>query len=165
MGQNFFSGSYRVRLDDKNRIVLPQQYRYQLVENGELRFTIAPGGKGFLAIYKEAEIAEMVELFRKKKHIARFQSFFTLFFSTMVHTTCDKLGRVTLPAALQKSVGIQKDIMIAGAMDKIQLWPLEVYEQECLAQSQDIGALMEEILMGTESTNVQQELVLQGVDN
>lgn len=164
MGHNFFSGSYRVRLDEKNRFVLPQQFRYQLVEDGQLEFVIAPGGNGFLAIYKKSEIDEMVELFRKKKHVARFQSFFTLFFSSMIHATCDKLGRVTLPASLLSSVGIEREMTVAGAMDKIQIWPAAVYDAQCSLEGQDVGAIIEEI-MHDSAVQKEMESVLHEVDN
>ena len=126
----FFSGSHQAKLDEKNRFVLPQSMRYQLVENGTLEFTIALSMGGCLAIYRKSDIEDIVERFRKKRHIAKFQKFFTLFFSTLTHATCDKIGRVTLPTVLKNGVGIKKEMIIAGSLDKIELWPKEVYEKD-----------------------------------
>src|SRR3990167_2566301 len=86
MAKSFFSGSYSAKLDEKNRFVLPQELRYQLVEDGKLEFTIALSMGGCLAIYRKSDIREIVERFKKKQHIAKFQKFFTLFFSTLVET-------------------------------------------------------------------------------
>lgn len=130
VSSGFFSGSYSAKLDDKNRFVLPQELRYQLVENGVLEFSIALGMGGCLAIYRRSDILQIVERFKKKQHIGKFQKFFTLFFSTLFHTTCDKIGRVSLPATLKNGVGIKSDMVIAGAMSKIELWPKEVYERD-----------------------------------
>ncbi len=145
----FFCGSHQAKLDEKNRFVLPQNLRYQLVENGELEFTIALSMGGCLAIYRKSDIEEIVERFRKKRHIAKFQKFFTLFFSTLVHTTCDKVGRVTLPAVLKNGVGIETEIIIAGSLDKIELWPKSVYEKDLAnfvggAKDGDMKLMMEE---------------------
>ena len=147
MGKGFFNGSYNVKLDDKSRFVLPQNLRYQLVENGELNFSIGLSMGGCLAIYKPAEIQSLVERFKKKKYSAKFQKFFTLFFSTLIETTCDKVGRVALPSTLQKTIGIEKELVITGAMDKIEIWPKKKYEKLFsidTMNAEDFDSLMEE---------------------
>jgi MraZ protein len=126
----FFNGSTHSKLDDKNRFVLPQQMRYGLVENGELEFTIALGLGGSLAIYKRSDIEKIVKKFQSKQHVAKYQKFFTLFFSTLHHATCDKLGRVVLPPVLKKAANIKSEIVIAGVLNKIEIWPKEKYEYD-----------------------------------
>ncbi len=130
MSKDFFCGSYTVKLDDKNRFVVPQNLRYQLVENGVLEFSIALSIGGCLAIYRKSDMDQIVERFRRKQHIGKFQKFFTLFFSTLVNTTCDKVGRVSIPGNLKSGVGINSDIVIAGALNKIEIWPKEIYERD-----------------------------------
>lgn len=150
MNESFFSGSYSAKLDGKSRFVLPQSLRYGLVEEGKLEFTIALSMGGCLAIYKKSDIDQIVKRFRKKQHIAKYQKFFTLFFSTLVQTSCDKVGRVTIPHVLKNGVGIKGEIIIAGAMNKIELWPKEMYEKNLQSflgeseKSEELGVLMEE---------------------
>jgi len=136
MSTFFFSGSTEAKLDEKNRCVLPQHLRYGLVENGELEFTLSLGLGGCLAIYRKSDIDRIVETFRKKQHVAKFQKFFTFFFSTLHHTTCDKLGRLVIPAILKKAAGIKDEIVIAGVLNKIEIWPKEKFEF-------DIGEFLE----------------------
>lgn len=127
MRKFFFSGSTEAKLDDKNRFVLPQSMRLGLVEAGTLEFSIALGLGGCLAIYRQSDIEKIVEKFTAKQHIAKFQKFFTLFFSTLHQTTCDKIGRVILPTVLKNAVGIESELVIAGVLDKIEIWPKEKY--------------------------------------
>ncbi len=133
MSRFFFSGSTSVKLDSKNRFVLPQSMRYGLVEEGELKFTIALGLGGCLAIYRKSDIEKIVERFQEKQHVAKFQKFFTLFFSTLHEATCDKLGRVVLPSALKKAIGLETDMVVAGVLNKIEIWPKEKYEADLSA--------------------------------
>jgi MraZ protein len=128
MSDFFFSGSHSAKLDEKGRFVLPQEMRYGLVEDGKCAFAIGLGLGGCLAIYKKSAISKMVEKFRRHQHAAKLQKFFTLFFSTLHETECDKVGRVMLPSSLQDAVKIEKDIVIAGVMDKIEIWPKESYQ-------------------------------------
>jgi MraZ protein len=125
----FFSGSVVAKLDEKGRFVLPQEMRYGLVEEGKCEFTIGLGLGGCLAIYRKSVIAKIVAKFQESQHVARFQKFFTLFFSTLHQTGCDKIGRVMLPASVKGLIKIQKEIVIAGVMDKIEIWPSEVYDE------------------------------------
>ena len=125
MTKQFFNGSTHTKLDQKNRFVLPQNLRYGLVENGELQFCIGLGLGGALAIYKKSHIEKIIEKFQEKQHSSKYQKFFTLFFSTLHHTSCDKLGRVLLPPVLKKAIGINQEIVIAGVLNKIEIWPKE----------------------------------------
>ena len=129
MGKFFFSGSASAKLDEKNRFVLPMDMRMGLVENGTLEFTIALSIGGCLAIYRKSDIDKIVEKFQEKQHIAKYQKFFTLFFSTLYQTTCDKIGRVVLPSTLKSLVGIKGEMVIAGVMNKIEIWPKDAYDK------------------------------------
>ena len=133
MRKFFFSGSTKAKIDAKNRFVIPQEMRFGLVENGSLEFTIALGLGGCLAIYRRSDIEKIVEKFQSKQHVGKYQKFFTIFFSTLHHTTCDNLGRVVLPPILKKAVDIKSDIVIAGVLNKIEIWPADRYEADLKA--------------------------------
>lgn len=130
MSQFFFSGCNHTKLDAKNRFVLPQEMRFGLVENGVLEFTIALSLGGCLAIYRRSDIEKIVEKFRSKQHLAKYQKFFTLFFSTLYQTSCDSVGRVLLPPVLKKAVDIHSEIVVAGVLSKIEIWPKERYDTD-----------------------------------
>lgn len=144
VGKFFFSGSANAKLDAKNRFVLPQQMRFGLVEEGALEFTIALGLGGCLAIYRRSDIEKIVEKFQSKQHIGKYQKFFTFFFSTLHQTTCDKIGRVIIPPVLKKAVDIKNEIVIAGVLNKIEIWPKESYESQFGRENEDDLAKMSE---------------------
>lgn len=133
MSDFFFSGSHVAKLDEKGRFVLPQEMRFGLVEEGKCEFAIGLSLGGCLAIYRKSAMDKIVEKFKQYQHVAKFQKFFTLFFSTLFQTQCDKVGRISLPMTLKAAVGIKKEVVIAGVMDKIELWPQDVYEENLQA--------------------------------
>jgi MraZ protein len=147
----YLSGSYSGKLDDKNRMVLAQELRYGLVENGELEFVIALGSHGCLTIYKKSEMDRIVERFRAKQHIAKYRKFFTLFFATLFTTDCDKVGRFTIPQHLQDAAKIKSEVVLVGVIDRIEIWSKEAHQNEMNALLQpkgdaiDMASLMEEI--------------------
>ncbi len=150
MSRFFFNGSSTAKVDEKHRFVLPQSMRFGLIEDGKLEFTIAIGMGGCLTIYRRSEIEKIVEKFRAKQHNVKLQKFFTLFFSTLHHTTCDKIGRVSLPSILMRATGISDEIVVAGVLNKIEIWPRQKYEENLKAflddseGETDLGKLAEE---------------------
>ena len=104
--------------------------RFGLVENGVLEFSLALGLGGCLAIYRKSDIEKIVARFQSKQHVGKYQKFFTLFFSTLHQTTCDKVGRVIIPPLLKKAVEIKSEIIIAGVLDKIEIWPKDRYDRD-----------------------------------
>jgi len=148
MDEFFFSGSHETKLDEKSRFVLPQAMRYGLVEDGKLEFAIGLGLGGCLAIYRKSDIEKIVKKFRPKLHIGKFQKFFTIFFSTLHHTTCDKVGRVVIPPILKKAIGFDKEMVVAGVLNKIELWPKEKYvsELESFLSGENPQELLKELL-------------------
>jgi len=128
MHKFFFSGSTPTKIDEKGRFVLPQGMRFGLVENGVLEFSLGLGLGGCLAIYRQSDIQRIVAKFQEKSHLGKYQKFFTLFFSTLYQTTCDKVGRVHIPSTLRKAVGITSEIVIAGVLNKIEIWPKKEYD-------------------------------------
>lgn len=130
MRKFFFSGAVHAKLDPKSRFVLPQSMRFGLVEEGALEFVLALGLGGCLAIYRQSDIQKIVEKFQAKQHLGKYQKFFTLFFSTLHQTTCDKIGRVIIPPILKKAVDIKNEIVVAGVLNKIEIWPKESYETQ-----------------------------------
>jgi MraZ protein len=140
---SYFNGSYTAKIDEKNRVVLPQSLRYGLVENGKLAFTVCLGLGGCLCIYTPLQMEKIVSRFRKWQHVAKYQKFFTLFFSTLHNTTCDKIGRFMIPPMLKKVAQIKDQIVFAGVMEKIEVWPKDKYEFE-LMSFEELPAIMEE---------------------
>jgi MraZ protein len=160
MAHHYFSGSQIAKLDEKNRFVLPQNMRYGLVERGKLEFTLGLGLGGCLCIYKQTDIEKMTQKFEKKIHLVRYQKFFTLFFSTLHHTSCDKIGRVLIPPILKKAAGIKGEIVIAGVLNKIEIWPKAKYEKDLeafLSQDSELFTQITEEAFSEEKPNEETE--------
>ena len=133
MAAFFFSGSHEAKIDDKNRFVLPQSLRLGLVEEGKLEFFLSLGLGGCLTIYRKSAMQRIVAAFKKKAYAAKYQQFFTLFFSTLHETSCDKLGRVVMPQILKKGASIKEEVVISGVLNKIEIWPKEKYQKDLAA--------------------------------
>ncbi len=145
----FFSGSSDAKLDEKKRFVLPQAMRLGLVEEGKLEFSIGLGLGGCLVIYKRSDILKIAKKFQENLYVAKYQKFFTLFFSTLHNTTCDNIGRVKIPSRLIEATHMNSEIVVAGVLNKIEIWPKEIYDKNLSSlligkDELDLGKLTEE---------------------
>jgi MraZ protein len=114
-----FYGEYEHTIDDKNRLTLPARFRDDL----EAGVVLARGIERNIEVYPReswdanvARIAELDSLTREAREMKRFV------FSGAAVTELDKQGRVIVPANLAKHAGIDKDVVLAGVHDHIEVW-------------------------------------------
>jgi len=113
-------GEFEHTIDDKNRLTLPAKFRQAL--SGGL--VITRGMDGCLYCYSEADWQRLVEsrlagldpLSKEGRLMHRY------FFSGASEAEPDKQGRVMLPATLTKSAGIDRDVIVAGVGDRLEIW-------------------------------------------
>ena len=51
-----------------------------------------------------------------------------MFFGASDEVKLDGQGRVTIPQRLRESVGIDKDVVVLGVRDRMEIWDRETYE-------------------------------------
>ena len=52
-----------------------------------------------------------------------------LFFGSSDEAKLDGQGRVTIPQRLREAVGIDKDVVVLGVRDRMEIWDRETYER------------------------------------
>ena len=120
-----FLGEFTHKLDSKNRIMIPSEFRDDLSEN----FYITKGPEKSLVIYTEEEFIKQSERLdglevqnKKNRAIKR------LFFSSTVKASLDKQGRVLLNKNLRDYSEIKEEAMIIGNNSTIELWDRSNWE-------------------------------------
>ena len=112
-------GEHDHTLDDKNRLTLPAKLREQLGD----AVVVTRGMEGCLNVYAAPEwqtLADRVSaidpLSRDGREMRRF------FFTGAVSGDLDKQGRMVLPTSLLQSVGIDREVTVAGMYDHLEIW-------------------------------------------
>lgn len=118
-GRKLFLGEFTHKIDSKNRIMMPSEFRDQLTEE----FFITKGPENSLVIYTNEEfqkqsqrLDDLVNENKKNRAIKR------LFFSSTVKTSLDKQGRVLLNKNLKDYAEIDNEVMIIGNNLTIEIW-------------------------------------------
>jgi MraZ protein len=92
---------------------------------GEEEFWVAT--KGFdhcLFVYPKDEWNRIVQKISENLSLTKKEdrSFLRMFISPANDQTVDKQGRIAVPQSLREWAGIQKDVVILGAVSRIEIW-------------------------------------------
>lgn len=130
-----FIGEYFYTLDDKGRVNLPAKFRKATSESADNTYIISQGKDKCLYIYPmdvyEKKVVETIDRLSEADPLHR--AYMSMQGSKSTDTTTDKQGRITIPPKFLEFAGIQKDVQIIGAYNRIEIWapPVrEKYEQE-----------------------------------
>ena len=114
-----FLGEYSHSLDAKGRVILPAKFRDQL-EGGAV---MARALDGCLAVYTPDEFQRVAaKLQEGRERGPRERAAALAFFSGADEFTPDKQGRVSIPAHLREYAGLDREVVVAGGYDHIEIW-------------------------------------------
>jgi MraZ protein len=114
-----FLGEYQHSLDAKGRVILPARFREQL-EGGAV---MARGLDGCLAVYPPAEFQRVAQkLTGARERGARERQAARTFFSGAEPMVPDRQGRVTIPQSLREYAALDREVVVAGGFDHIEIW-------------------------------------------
>jgi len=118
-------GEYLHSIDDKGRLILPVKFRDELGES----FIVTKGLDNCLFVYDKKEWA-ILETKLKQLPLAKpeARAFVRFFFSGGAEIACDKQGRILLPNNLREYAQIEKDVVVIGVSNRIEIWSKTAWE-------------------------------------
>lgn len=70
------------------------------------------------------------------------------FFGSASEGTFDKQGRVLVPPPLRKTANLEKDVVLVGVQDHVEIWDKARWEDESIVSEGELDAIAERILGG-----------------
>lgn len=137
-----FLGTHTPKLDDKGRFFLPAKYREELKEG--LVITRQPDR--CLAIYPMAEYeAEAAKAIAGSASLAKVRNFQRMFASGASDEKPDAQGRLTIPPHLRNYAGLERDIVVIGAINRLEVWDAAQWQRYAEAQEEAFAEMNEEV--------------------
>ncbi len=138
-------GEYQHNMDDKGRVIIPAKFRDELGD----KFVATRGLDNCLFVYPMHEWSilekKLTSLPITSKNARTFVRFF---FSGATECELDKQGRISIPANLRDYGELQKEIVIIGLANRVELWARERWNNYLNAAEdsyEDIAAAMEDL--------------------
>lgn len=114
-----FLGEHQHTLDAKGRVSLPAKFRLQMTGT----VVVAKGLDKNLYVYEADEYQKLVESLTARPdfnaQVRKLRSFFT---GGADETDLDSAGRVKIAAHLREFAGLDKDVVVVGNGNRIDIW-------------------------------------------
>ncbi len=137
-------GQYQHSIDEKSRLIMPQKLRESLGEE----FIVTLGLDGCLFVMSVEEWTAFKERMRAQPMI-KTRDLQRYFFGNASLVKPDKQGRILLAPHLRTAAKLEKDVIIIGADNRVELWDAERWNQWSLDKEdmmgESIAQMMEEI--------------------
>ncbi len=143
-----FLGEYESTIDAKGRFLLPAGFKKQLPE-GENRFVINRGLEKCLSLFP---MSSWIPIYTRISQLNDFdpkvREFRRQFLAGATEVEMDSAGRLLVPATLKDHASLSKDIVLAAAVDKLEIWDAIKYKQLFESVSPDYFSALAAQVMG-----------------
>jgi MraZ protein len=114
-----FLGTYEHSLDPKGRVILPAKFRERL----EAGAFLAKSLDGCLALFDAEEFQRVAtEMQEKARRGAVERNVVRSFAAGATEATPDRQGRITIPLHLRQFASLEGDVVVTGALGRIEIW-------------------------------------------
>jgi len=125
-----FYGNYKYSIDSKGRVSIPAKLRREVNPDANDTFVMTIGTETCIEIYPKDEwdilakkIKQLNSFNRKAARIKR------LMFGNINIDKLDTQSRLLLPKNLIEYAGIEKEVLIIGNDEKIEIWNQKKYDE------------------------------------
>lgn len=133
-----FLGTHFPKLDDKGRVILPAKFRDGLADG----LVLTKGQDRCLVIWPRAEFDAYASALRASAQSnAKVRAMTRVFFSSAFDDSMDRQGRLTVPPVLREYAGLDRDLTVVGADNRIEVWDSIAWEDYLAANEPDFSAL------------------------
>ena len=129
-----FQGKFEHTLDDKGRLAVPSPFRKRLCsdspENTEDVALVVTISDQCLAAYPMAEWNQKLQaVARLNQFDPKVMAFKRVFIGCAQECAIDKAGRIQLPQDLRRDAGLDKECVVLGQLEKIEIWSAERWQR------------------------------------
>ena len=137
-----FMGTYEHGLDAKGRVIIPAKLREDLGES----FVVTLGLDGCLFAYPMNEWEGFIKKLKELPGTKEARMLQRHFLANAAPCELDKQGRILVPATLREFAGLEKDVVLTGNINRIEIWSKEKWNENSNYDDMDaIAESMEEM--------------------
>ncbi len=144
-----FLGTHMPRLDDKGRLFLPAKFRDELSEG----LVVTRGQEHCLYIWPSSEFRTFTAGLRKDSVTNRKnRDFMRMLFAGASAEVADRQGRVTIPPLLRTYAGLERECVVIGAYNRVEIWDAAAWQTYTDEQEDAYANWSEEVLSDPDET-------------
>ena len=133
-----FLGTHFPKLDEKGRLILPARFRDQFPDG----LVVTRSQDRALAVYPTATFEElMARLNQIPSTVKQARDYQRMLAAGASFEVPDRQGRITIPPILRTYAGLDRDVVVTGAMDRAEIWDQKVWEGYSESQEEGFSGL------------------------
>ena len=123
LNKDTFTGEYQYSLDSKGRVNIPAKFRQSLSKKNQNTFVATRGQDPCIWVYPITEWKKIEDELRNLSSVSGVhRTFIRQIARSATPSTCDKQGRITISPSLISYAHLDKDALILGMINKIEIW-------------------------------------------
>lgn len=134
-----FIGQHAHRLEEKGRLSIPKKFRSKLAQGA----VICQGLDGCLFLYPRTSFEQLINKLSQLPLTRSYARSFTRVLSYAAsEVEIDRLGRILIPEYLRQYAGLVTEVVVAGAVERIEIWDKNrfiVYQTKISQHAEDIA--------------------------
>jgi MraZ protein len=140
-----FLGTYTPRLDEKGRLILPAKYRDELGKG----LVLTRGQERCIYVFSDREFEKFHEQIQQAPLSSRdARDYIRVFLSGASDEVPDKQGRVTIPTPLRTYAGLDREVTVIGAGNRLEIWDTPSWDTYLEQKEKTFSATDEQIIPG-----------------
>ena len=145
---NTLIGTFECKADAKGRMMLPVALKKQLASSMDQGFVLKRAVfQPCLELYPMEEWQALMQKINKLNRFKKKNNDFIRRFTAGVRTIeLDASGRLLIPKDLVGFAGISKEIVVSSAVNIVEIWDKDLYENAIDDAANDFAELAEEVM-------------------
>jgi len=144
-----FKGRYLHTLDSKGRLSIPSKFRDVLAEHQE-DVLILTNFDSCLLGFTQEEWRHLEEKIGGQSMFSTMlrqdmRAFVRYFFSGASECPIDRQGRILIPPALREFAGLEKDVVLAGLANRLEIWSRKRWDDFLTESQQNFEQIAEKL--------------------
>jgi MraZ protein len=143
----FFTSEYTCKLDAKGRLVLPARMKASLPDIASEELFMREGFEPCLELYPLVEYKKIYsKIAGLNEFNAEYRKLQRNFFRGSTTVELDASGRLLVPKTMLQYAKLNKDVIVVGMGNRMEIWNPEVYEKYVIQDPQELSELAEKHL-------------------
>ncbi|NMM50075.1 division/cell wall cluster transcriptional repressor MraZ [Marinigracilibium pacificum] len=138
----FFTSEYEIKLDAKGRLTLPAKLKSGLPESNGSELVLRRGFEQCLILYP---MTEWKKIYQKIVGLNEFneehRKLQRNFFRGNSVVELDSSGRILIPKPMMSFANLDREVVMVGVGNKIELWNPDVYNNYLIDDQQEFSDL------------------------
>ncbi len=135
-----FTGEYHNSIDPKGRASIPARFREMLAQQGEERLVVTKNLDGGLTAYPPPIWHQAQEKVRNAPNSQAKTAIIRHMIAPAEECGFDKQGRIQVPQSLRTYAGLEKDIVVVGLFEKIEIYSQARFHEVSMSSAELLKA-------------------------